>query len=81
MRFRDQSFYSGKRSLIGAGRQHIFAHRSHAKEDFSHLRRRLAGCVNDLRKSGAQAAVMVDLGKACFLVGQVGEALHGLLRA
>src|SRR5580658_9992980 len=25
--------------------------------------------------------MMVNLGEACFLVGQVGEALHGLLRA
>ena len=80
LRFRDQGFHGGKRSLIGAGRQHIAAHRGHAKKDLSHLRGGLTGRVNDLRQSGPQAAMMVNLGEAGFFVGQLGQALHGLLR-
>ena len=81
LRLRHQGFHGSKGSLIGAGRQHISTHSGHAKKDLSHLRGCLAGCVDDLRQPGPQAAVVVDLGEACFLVGQLGQALHGLLRA
>ena len=81
MRLRDKLFDGRKRGLIGAGGEHIAAHGCHAEEYFPHLCRRLAPGIDNFGQARPQAAMMIDLGEARFLVRQVSQALHGLFGA
>jgi hypothetical protein len=51
-----------------------------ARENFCHLRRQLAFSENNLRHAGTQSAMMVDLGEANILEGQMPQASHRLVR-
>jgi hypothetical protein len=49
----------------------------HAGEDGRHLRGSLAGAEDDFGHAGAKGAMMIELGKADVLEGQVAKAIEG----
>ncbi len=65
----------------GARGQHVASGLSHAGEDVRNLGNRLAGGEDDLRHTGAQGAVVIELGETEILEGQVAQAAQGFFHA
>ncbi len=63
-----------------AGGEDVRAGGGGAGEDLGDLLGRFAFGVDDLRDAEAQAAMMIDAGEACVLVGHGAEALERGLR-
>jgi hypothetical protein len=76
LRSRFRAVHRFKHLARGACGQHISAGLRHPLEDRRHLCRRLALREDHFGHSGAQRAVMVELGKAKILEGQIAQALQ-----
>jgi hypothetical protein len=66
-----------KHFASGASGENIAAGLGHAGEDGCYLRGGLASSENHLRHSGAEGAVMIDLGEAEIFKRKIAEAVKG----
>ncbi len=67
-----------KQGLIGFSDQDILLSGEHAAHDAFHMFRVLAARENHFRETLAERTVMVNLGVAELLIGQVTQAVHGV---